>query len=138
MVSELLFACSVYKLIPWFVLDSSIQIKLSDPVDQEIATNLEKELMFYCGNHQALQQSQDISRRWKTYSVTTEHASFQASLICTALPRCGGQITKLLDMVREEEGTYRQNHRHARCLGQCWLWYFPDSPPPRPAYIRLI
>lgn len=32
-VSESLLVCSVYKLIPWFVFESSIQIKRSDPAD---------------------------------------------------------------------------------------------------------
>lgn len=106
--------------------ESSIRIKLSDPIDLETA-NLEKELMSYCGYHQALQQSQEISHWGRTYSVTTEHPSFQANLICTALTRCVVQITKLLDMVREEEGAFRQK-QHACCPGQCWLWYSPHSP----------
>jgi len=53
-----LFPCNVYKFIPWFVFESSIKIKLSDPRDVETNWGEKKERKKekdYFGNHQALQ-----------------------------------------------------------------------------------
>lgn len=82
-VSEILLVCSVYKLIPWFVFESSIQIKRSDPADLD--TDWGKK--GHCGSHQALQQSPEFPCWWKIYSVATKHSSFQANLISTAPTR---------------------------------------------------